>query len=79
MKPFDLVIKGGEAILAGRGRTVCDIAIRDGKIAAILAPGETVPAQEEMPARGVVVMPGGVDVRKRRRRQEAASPPLFLI
>jgi len=62
MKPFDLAIKGGEAILAGRGRTVCDIAIRDGKIAAILAPGETVPAQEEMPARGLVVMPGGVDV-----------------
>ena len=28
----------------GRGRTVCDIAIHDGKIAAILAPGEAVPA-----------------------------------
>jgi len=32
------------------------------QIAAILAPGETVPAQEEMPARGLVVMPGGIDV-----------------
>jgi imidazolonepropionase-like amidohydrolase len=52
-----------------------------------------------LPARGLVVMPGAVDVHlhlghgkdiaargnlwmptgKRRRRQKAASPPLFLI
>jgi dihydropyrimidinase len=62
MIPFDLVIKGGDVILPGRGRTVCDIAIHGGKIAAILAPGEAVPAQEEMPAHGLVVMPGAVDV-----------------
>jgi dihydropyrimidinase len=62
MKPFDLVIKGGDAVLPGRGRTVCDIAIHDGKIAAILAPGGAVPAQEELLARGLVVMPGAVDV-----------------
>ena len=99
MKPFDLVIKGGEAVLPGCGRTFCDMAIHEGKIAAILASGEAVPAQEELPARGLVVMPGAVDVHlhlghgkdiaargnlwmptgKRRRRQKAASPPLFLI
>jgi dihydropyrimidinase len=62
MKPFDLVIKGGDAILPGRGRTVCDIAIHGGKIAAILPPGEAVPAKEELLARGLVVMPGAVDV-----------------
>ena len=62
MKPFDLLIKGGEAVLPGCGRTFCDIAIHEGKIAAILASGEAVPAQEELPARGLVVMPGAVDV-----------------
>ena len=62
MKSFDLVIKGGDAILPGHGRTACDIAIHGGKVAAILAPGESVPAQEEMSARGLVIMPGAVDV-----------------
>ena len=62
MKAFDLVIKGGEAVLPGRGRTVCDIAVRDGKIAAIVAPGEAVDAGEALPAHGLVVMPGAVDV-----------------
>ena len=62
MRPFDLLIKGGAAILPGHGRTACDIGIHDGKIAAILAPGEAVATQEEMSARGLVVMPGAVDV-----------------
>src|SRR5215472_13549536 len=62
MKAVDLVIKGGEAVLPGRGRTACDVAIHDGKIAAIVAPGEAVAAQEAMPAYGLVVMPGAVDV-----------------
>ena len=62
MTSFDLAIRGGDAILPGRGRTACDIAIRDGRIAAILAPGETVSAQAELSARGLVIMPGAVDV-----------------
>jgi dihydropyrimidinase len=62
MSAFDLVIRGGDAILPGRGRTTCDIAVRDGKIAAVLAPGEAAPAQEELSARNLVVMPGVVDV-----------------
>jgi dihydropyrimidinase len=62
MKAFDLVIRGGDAILPGRGQAACDIGIRDGKIAAILAPGETVPAQDELSARGLIVLPGAVDV-----------------
>ena len=40
MKASDLVIRGGDAILPELGQTACDIAIREGKIAAILAPGE---------------------------------------
>jgi dihydropyrimidinase len=62
MNAFDLVIRGGDAILPERGRTACDIAIRDGKIAAVCAPGEAAAAEEELSARGLVVMPGAVDV-----------------
>ena len=53
MNAFDLVISGGDAILPGRGRAGCDIAIRDGKIAAVFAPGEIVSAREERSARGL--------------------------
>jgi dihydropyrimidinase len=59
---YDLTIRGGEAILPGRGRTLCDIAVRDGRIAAILAPGENASAREEISARGLVIMPGAIDV-----------------
>jgi dihydroorotase-like cyclic amidohydrolase len=62
MQTFDLVIKGGDAILPGHGRTTCDIAIRAGKIEAILAPGEPALAHQEVSACGLVVMPGAVDV-----------------
>jgi dihydropyrimidinase len=62
MTSFDLVIRGGDAILPGVGRTACDIAVHGDKIAAILAPGEPASAREEMSARGLVVMPGAVDV-----------------
>lgn len=59
---YDLTIRDGEAILPGRGRTACDIAIRDGRIAAILSPGESAPARENISARGLVIMPGAIDV-----------------
>ncbi|CEJ14717.1 Allantoinase [bacterium YEK0313] len=62
MDGFDLVIRGGDAILPGQGRTACDIAVRDGRIAAILAPGEAAPAREEISARGLVILPGAIDV-----------------
>jgi dihydropyrimidinase len=59
---YDLTIRGGDAILPGRGRTLCDIAVRDGRIAAILAPGENASAREEISAHGLVIMPGSIDV-----------------
>jgi dihydroorotase-like cyclic amidohydrolase len=62
MQTFDLVIKGGDAILPGRGRTACDIAIHAGLIEAILVPGEPALARQEISARGLVIMPGAVDV-----------------
>jgi dihydropyrimidinase len=62
MSDFDVVIRNGEAILPARGQTLCDIAIRDGRIAAIAAPGERLVAQSEISARGLVIFPGVVDV-----------------
>lgn len=62
MGGFDLVIRGGDAVLPGQGRTACDIAVRDGRIAAILAPGEAAPAREEISAKGLVILPGAIDV-----------------
>ena len=62
MTAYDLIVRDGEAILPDRGRAACDIAIGDGRIAAILAPGENAPAAAEISAWGLVVFPGAVDV-----------------
>ena len=62
MPECDLVVRGGEAILPGRGRHACDLAIRNGRIAAILAPGQACAAATEFSARGLVVLPGVIDV-----------------
>jgi dihydropyrimidinase len=61
MSAFDLVISGGEAILPGSGRTRCDIAVKDGRIAAILAPEMKVDAREQLEIPGLVIMPGVID------------------
>jgi len=62
MSDFDLVVRNGEAILPAHGRTACDIAIRDGRIAAIAAPGEKLAARSELSVRGLVIFPGAIDV-----------------
>ena len=62
MSNFNLVVRDGEAILPAHGRTACDIAIRDGRIAAIAAPGEKLTAESEISARGLVIFPGAIDV-----------------
>jgi len=62
MPDFDLVLRNGEAILPASGRTSCDIAIRDGRIAAIAAPGEKLNAASEISVRGLVIFPGAIDV-----------------
>lgn len=59
---FDLVITGAEAVLAGRGVTACDIAIKDGKIAGLFEPGAGPSAETTFSARGLTLMPGGIDV-----------------
>ncbi len=61
MTPFDLVIRGGEAVLPGSGRTACDIAVKDGRIAALLQPGTEAVASREIDATGLVALPGVID------------------
>lgn len=61
MPPFDMILRGGQAILPGQGLSRCDVAVRHGRIAAILGPGELAAANAEIRADGLVVMPGVVD------------------
>lgn len=55
---FDLVIRGGTVVTAEATREACDVGVCDGRVEAlgILAAG-----REEIDARGMLVMPGGVD------------------
>jgi dihydropyrimidinase len=62
MTNFDLVLRGGAAILPGHGRAACDIAVRDGRIAAIVAPREQLTAAMEISVRGLTIFPGALDV-----------------
>jgi dihydropyrimidinase len=62
MSDYDLVISGGDAVLPSSGRTKCDIAIKDGRIAAILMPDSTVSAEHRLDATGRVILPGVIDV-----------------
>ncbi|MDB5473503.1 MAG: amidohydrolase [Devosia sp.] len=58
---FDLFIRNVDAILPGSGRTRCSIGVRNGKIAAILAPDEVTGSVETIDASGLVAFPGLID------------------
>src|SRR5215467_13541780 len=62
MTNFDLVLRGGAAILPGHGRAACDIGVRDGRIAAIVAPREQLAAATEISVHGLTIFPGALDV-----------------
>jgi dihydroorotase-like cyclic amidohydrolase len=62
MDDRDLVIRGADAILPGSGCTPCDIVVREGRIAGLIAPGETCNVAVEVDARRLVVFPGAIDV-----------------
>jgi len=55
-----LLVKDALAIRAD-GRTRCSILAADGKIVALLAPGDAPAADETLDARGRPVVPGGID------------------
>jgi dihydroorotase (multifunctional complex type) len=76
MATCDIIVRGGDAILPGQGRTACDIGIRDGRIAAILTPNESVAAKAEVSAHGLVIFPGAVDVHLHLGHGKNISRPL---
>lgn len=57
---FDLLIKDG-ILVSGEGETPLDIAIHDGKVAALLTPGQDIAARETIDAGGLHVFPGIID------------------
>jgi allantoinase len=57
---FDLLIEGGTVVAAGR-QSRASVGVRDGKIAALLAPDEPVPSAVRIDARKLHVFPGLVD------------------
>lgn len=59
---FDLIVKGGDVVLPHADPTPFDIAITDGKIAALLVPGTPVEAKQVVDASGKTVLPGALDV-----------------
>lgn len=58
---FDLVLAGGTLVDPALGEYRADIAVRDGRIAAILAPGSSHEAKETVSVAGLHVFPGGID------------------
>lgn len=59
---FDLVIHGGLVALPGQEPAYYDIAVSEGRIAAILEAGTAVDAGNRIDATGRLVMPGALDV-----------------
>ena len=58
----DFVLRGGTLVFPDRAPQPLDVVVKDGKIAALLAPGTPVAARlPEQPARGLHVFPGLID------------------
>ncbi|MCA9512948.1 MAG: amidohydrolase family protein [Myxococcota bacterium] len=75
---YDLIVRGG-TIVDGTGRAPFrgDVAVRDGRIAAVGAPGEIAgEAAREVDATGLVVTPGFVDVHTHYDAQVTWDPYL---
>lgn len=58
---FDTVIRGG-TVVTPDGIAPLDIGIADGKIAALLTPGEKAEGKETLEAQGKHVLPGAIDI-----------------
>ena len=58
---LDTLVCGGTVFLEGLGLQPCELGIRDGRIAAILAPGERPAADRTIDAGGQLVVPGIID------------------
>ncbi len=58
---YDLLIRGGTLVRAGQAPWRGDLAVTDGRIAALLEPGAEVEAAEVVDATGLHVFPGSID------------------
>ncbi|QCI64714.1 dihydroorotase [Phreatobacter stygius] len=61
MRTADLLIKGG-TLVSGDARFRADVAVKDGLILAVGAPGALPEAAETLDASGLFVLPGAIDV-----------------
>ena len=61
MTNYDLIIRGGSVVRAGIAPELLDVAVTDGRIAALLSPGEAASAADEIDATGLHVLPGSID------------------
>ena len=59
---YDLLIRNGSAALPNTHPSPADLAVSNGKIAAILAPGQQVEARTIVDATGLTILPGIIDV-----------------
>lgn len=58
---FDLLIKGA-TVMTPQGAARLEVAVKDGKIAALLAPGTPVQAAQTIEAHGQHLLPGAIDI-----------------
>jgi dihydropyrimidinase len=58
---FDVLIRNGEVVDPVEGAYPADIGVKDGRIAALLAPGTQVGTSEEIDATGKHIFPGCID------------------
>ena len=61
MNEFDLLLRDGLIVYPARGTAGGSIGVRDGRIAAVLAPGENARAHRVIDCAGRWIMPGAID------------------
>jgi dihydroorotase len=66
VETYDLVIRGG-TVVSATGRVAADVAVRDGRVAAVVAPGTALEAARELDATGRHLLPGLIDVHTHHR------------
>ena len=59
---FDLVIRGGKVVLPDTDGVAVDIAVSEGRVAAIIVSGTPIEAHETLDVTGKAVLPGVIDV-----------------
>lgn len=67
---YDLVVRGGTVVTAGT-EAICDVGVADGRIAQLGGPMQ---GRREIDARGLYVLPGGVDVHVHLTSPVAPAP-----